>query len=69
MLTEIQHICLADIETTKVPALDLYENYKSKNKYLPFFNCEINSTHSPKNQNLSLVSREMAHNISHGTNT
>ena len=37
MHTESQHICLVGTETTKVPALDLYKNSKSKNKNLPFF--------------------------------
>ena len=37
---ESQHICLVGAETTKVPALDLYKNSKSKNKNLPFFNYE-----------------------------
>ena len=37
MHTEGQHICLVGTETTKVPALDLYKNSKSKNKNLLFF--------------------------------
>ena len=36
MHTESQHICLVGTEITKVPALDLYKNSKSKNKNLPF---------------------------------
>ena len=60
MHTENQHICLVDTETTKVPALNLYKNPKSKNKNLPFFNYEKNWTYWPKNQKLSFVSREMA---------
>ena len=59
MHRESQYICLVGTETTKVPALDLYKNSKSKNKNLPFFNYEKSWTHSPKNQNLSFVSREM----------
>ena len=35
-----QQICLVDTETTKVPVLDLFKNYKSKNKNLPLFNYE-----------------------------
>ena len=45
------------------PALDLYKNSKSKNKNLPFFNYENGWTHSPKNQNLSFVSREMGYDM------
>ena len=55
MHTESQHICLVGTETTKVPALDLYKNSKSKNKNLAFFNYEK----VEQNQNLSFVSREM----------
>ena len=40
MHTESQHICLVGTEATKVPALNLYKNSKSKNKNLPFFNYE-----------------------------
>ena len=40
MHTLSQHMCLVDTETTKVPALDLYENSKLKNKNLPFNNYE-----------------------------
>ena len=37
MHTESQHMCLVGTETTKVVALDLYKNSKSKNKNLPFY--------------------------------
>ena len=36
MLTESLHICLVGTETTKVPALDLFKNSKSKTKIYPF---------------------------------
>ena len=37
MHTDSQHICLVDTETTKVPALDLYKNSKSKKQKSTLF--------------------------------
>ena len=75
MHTESQHICLVGTETTKVPALDLYKNSKSKNKNLAFVLITKKVEHI--RQKIKIWASWavkwaviwMAQTISHGTNT
>ena len=68
-----QHICLVDTETTKVPAVDLYKNSKSK-KICPFLiTKKIEHIHQKIKIWASWAVKWaviwMAHTISHWTNT